>query len=119
MNILIMAQTYTPEEVSGAVLVSELATDLAAAHHQVTVLTCAPNYPYGKVFQGYQNRWCHREELNGVRVIRTWSYISPLKTFWRRIFSYGTYTATSLYGGLVGGKPDVILVLHSAATSRL
>lgn len=109
MHVLIMAQTYAPEEVSGAVLVTELATDLAAANHQVTVLTCAPNYPYGKVLQGYQNRWCHREELNGVHVIRTWSYISPLKTFWRRILSYGTYTATSLFGGLVSGKPDVIL----------
>ena len=40
-----MAQNFAPEEVSGAVLVTEVATDLAAAHHRVTVVTCAPNYP--------------------------------------------------------------------------
>ena len=39
MNILIMAQTYAPEEVSGAVLVTELSRDLAAANHHVTVVT--------------------------------------------------------------------------------
>jgi colanic acid biosynthesis glycosyl transferase WcaI len=109
IKILIFAQSYFPEEVSGAVLVTELATDLAAAGHQVTVVTCAPNYPYGKVFTGYQNAWCSREELNGVQVIRTWSYISPRKTFWRRILNYGTYTATSLYGGMATGKPDIVL----------
>ena len=109
MNILIMAQTYAPEEVSGAVLVTELSRDLAAANHHVTVVTCAPNYPYGRVYSGYANRGCQFEWLNGVRIIRTWTYISPKKTFWRRILSYATHTATSIYGSFAGGKPDVIL----------
>jgi len=91
------------------VLVTELASDLASAGHAVTVVTSAPNYPVGKVFRGYRNHLCYREWLNWVRVIRTWSYISPIKTFWRRILNYGTYTVSSCYGGLVSGKPDVIL----------
>jgi len=110
VRILIMVQCYAPEEVSGAVLVTELAWDLVQRGHQVTVVTAAPNYPYGRVYRGYRNRLFSVERLNGVRVVRTWSYISPKKTFWRRIFNYGSQSATALYGGLLAGKPDVVLV---------
>jgi colanic acid biosynthesis glycosyl transferase WcaI len=110
MRILIMAQCYSPEEVSGGVLVTELATDLVKQGHRVTVVTSAPNYPYGRVYPGYRNRLCHVEWLDGVRVVRTWSYISPQKTFWRRIFNYGSQSATAFYGGLLAGKPAVIVI---------
>ncbi len=110
MRILIMAQVYAPENISGAVLVTELATDLQKKGHQVTVVTCAPNYPYGRVYSGYRNRLYYVEWLGGVRVVRTWSYISPHKTFWRRIISYGSQSATSFYGGLLTGKPDVVVI---------
>jgi colanic acid biosynthesis glycosyl transferase WcaI len=82
---------------------------LAARGHRVTVVTGAPNYPQGRVFDGYRNKLFSSEMLNGVRVIRTWSFISPSKKFWPRIFHYGTYSATSFYGGLFAGRPDVIM----------
>ena len=104
-----MAQVYAPEDVSGAVLVTELARDLAKRGHQVTVATCAPNYPYGRVYSGYRNRLYQVERLDGVRVARTWSYISPTKTFWRRILNYGSYCATAFYGCLISGRPDVLV----------
>lgn len=109
MRILFMAQCYAPEEVSAAVLITELATDLAKRGHRVTVVTGAPNYPQGFVFKGYQNRLFQVETLNGVHVIRTWSYISPSKKFWSRLLHYGTYSATAFYGGLFAGCPDVIV----------
>jgi len=42
--------------------------------------------------------------------VRTWSYLSPLKTFWRRILNYGSYSLTAFLGGLLAGKPDVMVV---------
>lgn len=109
MKILFLAQCYAPEEVSAAVLITELATDLAARGHQVSVATIAPNYPYGRVYPGYHNRLYQAETLDGVRIVRTWSYISPHKTFWRRLLLQGTYCTTALYGGLLAGKPDVLV----------
>ena len=109
MHIMFMAQCYAPEDVSAAVLITELATDLAKQGHQVTFITGAPNYPHGRVFAGYRNALYQVEQLDGVRVVRTWSYISPQKTFWRRIFHYGTYSATAFYGGLLAGKPDILV----------
>jgi colanic acid biosynthesis glycosyl transferase WcaI len=109
MNILFIAQCYAPESVSAAVLITELATDLVRRGHQVTFVTGAPSYPAGRVFPGYRNRIFQVERLDGVRVIRTWSYISPQKSFWPRILHYGTFSLTALYGGLLAGKPDVII----------
>ena len=106
---MFMAQVYAPEDVSGAVLVTELAVDLVRRGHQVTVVTSAPSYPYGRVYSGYRNRPYQVEWLDGVRVVRTWSYISSQKSFWRRIFHYGSYSATAFYGGLMLAKPDVLV----------
>jgi colanic acid biosynthesis glycosyl transferase WcaI len=110
VRVLILNQCYAPEEVSGAVLATELASDLAKGGHQVAVLTAAPNYPYGRVFRGYRNRFLSREWLDGVEVVRTWSYLSPQKTFWRRILNFGSQAATAFYGGLFSHKPDIVLV---------
>jgi colanic acid biosynthesis glycosyl transferase WcaI len=109
MKILILAQHYAPEEVSGAVLATQLATDLAVRGHQVSFVTSAPSYPQGCVFPGYRNRLFFRETISGVKVIRVWSYIHPQKTFWRRLLNYGTFSAAAVWGGLFAGKPDVIL----------
>lgn len=109
MRILFLAQCYAPEEVSAAVLITELAADLADRGHQVTVATIAPNYPYGRVYAGYHNRLFQRETIDGVRVVRTWSYISPHKTFWRRLFLQATYCTTAVYGGLSAGRPDILV----------
>jgi colanic acid biosynthesis glycosyl transferase WcaI len=109
MHIMFMAQCYAPEDVSAAVMITELATDLAKRGHSVTMVTGAPNYPYGRVFKGYRNRLYASEMLDGVRVVRTWSHISPAKTTIPRLLHYGTYSATALYGGLLAGKPDVLV----------
>jgi colanic acid biosynthesis glycosyl transferase WcaI len=109
MNILFMAQCYAPEEVSAAVLITELATDLVARGHHVEFVTGAPSYPYGRVFAGYRNRLFQQEWLDGVRVIRTWSYISPRKTIGPRLLHYGSYSTTALYGGLLAARPEIVV----------
>lgn len=109
MHILFMAQCYAPEDVSAAIMITELATDLAKRGHRVSMITGAPSYPHGRVFKGYRNRLCSSEMLDGVRVIRTWSYISPSKKTGPRLLHYGTYSATAFYGGLVAGRPDVLV----------
>ena len=108
MKILLMAQHYAPEEVSGAVLATELAEGLVERGYQVTFVTCAPSYPLGKVFSGYQNNLYAIENRNGVKVIRIWSYITASKNFWARILNYATFSIMALLGGCMVQKPDVV-----------
>ena len=64
MRILFLAQCYAPENVSAAILITELTTDLVKRGHQVSIVTGAPNYPYGRVFKGYRNRLYQVEMLD-------------------------------------------------------
>lgn len=108
MRILFLAQHYAPEEVSGAILATELASDLTLRGHDVKFVTCAPNYPDGVVFPGYQNRLLARERIGGVEVLRVWSYISTKKSFWRRVLNYSTFSLMALFGGLAAGQVDAV-----------
>lgn len=64
MKILFMAQCYAPEDVSAAILITEsLAVDLVKRGHDVSIVTGAPSYPQGRVFEGYHNRVCTLEML--------------------------------------------------------
>jgi len=104
-----VAQHYAPEEVSGAVLATELAEGLASRGHDVTFVTCVPNYPRGRVFEGFSNRLLFKEERNGVRVIRVWSYISERRDFLARLLNYCTFSMFALLGCLKAGRHDVIM----------
>ena len=109
MHILIMGQHFAPEEISGAVLATELAFGLLKKGHQVTFITSTPNYPYGKPLPGYKNRLIYREIIGGVVVIRTWSYLSPHKTMVKRLVNYSTFSLAATFGGFYCHKPDVII----------
>ena len=44
---------------------------------EITVITCFPNFPKGKLFKGYKNKLFSIEYVEGVRIIRLWTYIAP------------------------------------------
>lgn len=116
MHILFLAQHYAPENVSGAVLATELTEDLVDRGHKVSFVTCAPNYPKGELFLGYKNKLYSKEVLNGVNVIRTWSYISLKRNLWPRALNYSTFSLSAFYGGLLAGKPDIVFCYTTPLT---
>jgi colanic acid biosynthesis glycosyl transferase WcaI len=109
MKIMFMSQFYAPEEISTSVIATELAVDLAKKGHEVTMVTGAPNYPYGRILAGYKNSVYKVEILSGVKVVRTWSYINPSKSFFSRTLHFVSYSISAFYGGLFSGRPDVIV----------
>lgn len=111
MRVLLMAQYFWPESVGAGVWIHQLAADLDKKGHQVTVLTAFPNYPEGRVFPDYRGRILAREDVDGVRVIRTWIYAAAGKSFWRRAIGFGSFCASALLGGLISGRPDVIYAI--------
>ena len=56
MNILFLSDNFPPERNASATRVHERACYWVREGHRVTVITCAPNFPDGKVFPGYRNR---------------------------------------------------------------
>ena len=53
MKILIVSQYYYPEQFQ----INEIAPELVKRGHDVTVICGIPNYPKGKVFPGYEDKF--------------------------------------------------------------
>jgi hypothetical protein len=60
MKLLILTQYFPPEVGATQARLSELATKLHQRGHDITVLTAMPNYPTGRVFDGYRRRCAWR-----------------------------------------------------------
>ena len=66
MKILIVSQHYYPEQFQ----INEIAPALVKNGHEVTVLCGLPNYPQGRVYDGYDDKANTEEDIDGVKVIR-------------------------------------------------
>ncbi|MBO7615259.1 MAG: glycosyltransferase family 4 protein [Bacilli bacterium] len=66
MKILIVSQGYWPENFR----ISSIAEYLALLGHKVTVLTGLPNYPKGKIYDGYKSHENWTQNKNRVQIIR-------------------------------------------------
>jgi glycosyltransferase involved in cell wall biosynthesis len=66
MRLLILSQYFWPE----TFIINDLARLLAERQIEVTVLTGKPNYPGGKIFDGYRAGGIQREQRDGIEVVR-------------------------------------------------
>ncbi len=109
MKILVLADNFTPEIVATSFRTHEHAKVWLEQGHDVTVVTCVPNWPTGKVFEGYLNRLYQEECIDGIRVIRLWSYITANKGFFKRTLDYVSYMVVAVLFAWRYPKFDVIL----------
>jgi glycosyltransferase involved in cell wall biosynthesis len=109
MHILFLSDNFPPEVNAPASRTFEHCREWVREGHQVTVVTCAPNFPTGKVFAGYRNRLWQSEEMDGIRVIRVWSYIAANAGFGRRILDYVSYMVTASLAALRVGNVSVVI----------
>ena len=109
MHILFLTDNFPPEVNAPASRTHEHCRLWVAAGHQVTVITCAPNFPKGRVFDGYRNAWRQEEIIDGIRVIRVWSYITANEGFTRRVLDYLSFMATATLASLGVRKVDIVV----------
>lgn len=109
MHILFLTDNFPPEVNAPAARTFEHATRWVERGHQVTVITGAPNFPEGVVFEGYVNRWYQREQIAGINVVRVKTYITANEGFLRRILDYMSFMVSGFLAGLVQKKPDIII----------
>ncbi|MGR5336213.1 glycosyltransferase family 4 protein [Vibrio gigantis] len=109
MHILFLTDNFPPEGNAPATRTYEHAIRWVKAGHKVTVITCAPNFPEGKVFDGFKNRWYQTHNLDGINVVRVKTFITANEGFVKRILDYMSFMVTGFIAGLVQKKPDVIV----------
>lgn len=110
MKLLIITQYFPPEMGAPQARLSELAIRLRDKGWTITVLTAMPNYPTGRVFDGYRWRLRMTEEIDGLRVVRTCLFPSKSSRALPRLLSYISFVCTSVVLGIWGlGRQDVVL----------
>ena len=108
MRILFLTDNFPPETNAPATRTYEHCLKWVKMGYQVTVITCFPNFPKGKVFEGYTNKLYQKMNIDGITVIRVWSYITANNGFMKRIIDYVSYAITSFLFGLFV-KTDLII----------
>ncbi|MCP4410618.1 MAG: glycosyltransferase family 4 protein [Gammaproteobacteria bacterium] len=109
MHILFLTDNFPPEVNAPASRTYEHAREWVRAGHEVTVITGVPNFPSGKVFDGYKNRPLQRETIDGINVIRVYTYITANEGFLRRSIDYASYMASATIASPFTPRVDVVI----------
>lgn len=109
MRILFLTDNFPPETNAPATRTFEHTRRWVRAGAKVTVVTTQPNFPAGKLFPGYRNRVFQFEWMDGVEVVRVWTYITANEGFARRTLDYMSFMVTGFLAGLFLPRPDVIV----------
>lgn len=109
MHILFLTDNFPPEVNAPANRTYEHCREWVIAGHEVTVVTCAPNFPDGKVFAGYQNRLWQVERMDGIRVIRVWTYVTANEGIARRTLDYVSYMISATLAAPFVRNVDIVI----------
>src|ERR1700674_901697 len=126
MRILFLSDNFPPEVNAPASRTFEHCRRWAAAGNVVTVITSCPNFPKGKVFPGYRNRLWQWETIDGVRVLRVWTYMTANEGFLKRTLDYASFMAAAVAScpwagaadAVVGASPQFFTACAAGAVSR-
>ncbi|MEE9905291.1 MAG: glycosyltransferase family 4 protein [Chlorobium sp.] len=100
MKVLFLTDNFPPEVNAPATRTYEHCREWVKQGVEVTVITCAPNFPQGNVYEGYRNRLLQKEEMDGIKVVRVWSYITANEGFLKRTIDYISFGVSSFFVGL-------------------
>lgn len=99
MKFCILTQYYKPEMGAPQARLSELAEFLSGKGFDVIILTSMPNYPTGKIFEGYGG-FVKIENDGNIKILRTYIYPSNSMKFLPRLWNYFSFTFSSILTGL-------------------
>lgn len=109
MRILFLSDNFPPESNALTARLYGHAQHWLKMGHEVTVVTCAPNFPEGKLFPGYRNRWRQVECLDGIRVVRVKTYMTANEGFVKRMLDFVSFMVMGAFFALFERKPDVVV----------
>jgi glycosyltransferase involved in cell wall biosynthesis len=127
MRILFITDNFPPEVNAPASRTFEHCREWVKCGHKVTVVTCFPNFPIGKVYDGYVNQLAQLETVSGIEVVRVLSFITTNSGFLKRILDYASFMITAVlvslklgqYDKVIGTSPQFFTVLAAYTIGRI
>lgn len=116
MKVLVVSQYYPPENVP---IPAAVARGLRERGHRVRVLTGFPNYPEGKVFPGYRQRWRDLGTQDGIDVCRVPLYADHSGNPVARMINYLSFALSSATARRHSRGADVVYVYATQMTAAM
>lgn len=94
MRVLIVSFYYEPEIGAAPSRITNLAKGLKEQGVDVDILTCLPNYPQGRIFDGYRGRFSMQDNIDGINIYRYWTYATVSKNAIKRVLAMFSFAMT-------------------------
>ena len=108
MHILFISNYFPPEVNAPATRLFEHAKVWVKEGITVDVLTSIPNFPEGKVYDGYDNSY-REEDRDGIRVARVPMYVTANKGTLKRTFSFISFMLSACWYARKMKRPSVVV----------
>ena len=109
-KVMIITSYFPPETGAASNRIFHLAEGLQGLDYQVSVMTPLPNYPTGKVFDGYRGRFRQDSKESGITVHRLWIYASNSKNKLLRLLAMLSYSFSLIWFVLFNKLPKTVIV---------
>ncbi len=100
MRIIFLTQYFPPEVGAPQNRLFELALHLQRLGAEVIVMTAMPNYPDMKVKPAYRGKFIVKEDIQGIKVIRSWIFVKKSSAVSVRLLNYFSFVFSSFIIGL-------------------
>lgn len=115
-NILIVSECFYPEEFK----INDIAINWKNKGYNVDVLTLFPTYPFGEIYDGYQNKLYKKELYKGINIHRVKAVTGYKNSLFKKILKYFTFMLLgSCYSIIKGKKYDYIFGFSLAALTGM
>jgi glycosyltransferase involved in cell wall biosynthesis len=127
MRIAYYSHYFTPEIGAPSARIHEMSKEWVAAGHDVSVVTCFPNHPIGRIYDGYRGGLYMREKLNGIDIHRHWTYVTPNRGFLRKTLGHLSFYPSALVLSnrrvpkpevAIGSSPTFFAAMAAASMAR-
>lgn len=108
-RVLVITPQYAPDFGPSAPIYTALCEDLQHNGCDVTVITAFPHYADAVARFGRPRRLMEEAVMNGVRIIRTYVYVVPKGSLWRRLLYHASFNIFSTFALLRTPRPDIVI----------
>ena len=96
-KITIITNYFPPETGAASNRIAKLALGLQERGFKVSVICPLPNYPKGKIFEGYQGKISVTENYQGIEVIRLWVYANNSDNKFKRLLGMVSFSISFFF----------------------
>ena len=75
----------------------------------MTVVTCFPNFPQGRLYPGWRQRMFQVDEVDGTRVVRLRTYIARNEGFLKRTIDFVSFMLATVLAAPRLPRPDIVV----------